>query len=293
MNSFDIVESSFSSLNNSFKGWLIPSQIAQGFRLGPLLFVKLWFQDYWSAAKCWNKLLRIFEENDAEDVVFDNHSDRDDWRGDKVCRLVPRQRRDNAPPAPRRHLIIDPRASAKHITSCKSQPSFFFVQLNRWVQGNAPQQWMAWKAGTPTQKEISSPKFYLFTPTASVFFYPFSLFSIRFFPPSLSIKIDWLRYCNTMKYFSPLSFYMHSTRSFQPVVLTCELWLNSWYELRSLPIVDIIRRAKAQEQTVKMYKKGKEKQGSVKSMEPWSSHCNRNSANRIKCCYCAKRNRCK
>ena len=45
----------------------------------------------------------------------------------------------------------------------------FFVQLNRWVQGNAPQQWMAWKAGTPTQKEISSPKFYLFTPTPSVF----------------------------------------------------------------------------------------------------------------------------
>ena len=127
INSFDIVESSFSSLENSFKGWLIPSQIAQGLRLGPLLFVKLWFQDYWSAAKNWNKL-RIFEENDAEDgdVVFDNHSDRDDWRGDKVCRLlVPRQRRDNAPPAPRRHLIIDPCASAKHITSCKSQPSFF------------------------------------------------------------------------------------------------------------------------------------------------------------------------
>ena len=108
-------------------------------------------------------------------------------------------------------------------------------------------------------------------------FYPFSLFSIRFFPPSLSIKIDWLRYCNTMKYFSPLSFYMHSTRSFQPVVLTCELWLNSWYELRSLPIVDIIRRAKAQEQTVKMYKNGKKKKASnqingtmVKSLQRFS-----------------------
>ena len=66
--------------------------------------------------------------------------------------------------------------------------------------------------------------------------------------------------------------------------------LGIW--LRSLPNVDIIRRAKAQEQTVKMYKKGKEKQGSVKSMAPWSSHCSENLAYRIKWCCCAKRNRC-
>ena len=189
MNSFDIVESSFSSLENSFKGWLIPSQIAQGFRLGPLLFVKLWFQDYWSAAKCWNKLLRIFEENDAEDVVFDNHSDRDDWRGDKVCRLVPRQRRDNAPPAPRRHLIIDPVPQPNTSRLVKANLRFF-VQLNRWVQGNAPQQWMAWKAGTPTQKEISSPKFYLFTPPASVFSSFFLIFNSVF--STISLYQNWL-----------------------------------------------------------------------------------------------------
>ena len=120
---------------------------------------------------------------------FDNHSDRDDWRGDKVCRLVPRQRRDNAPPAPRRHLIIDPVPQPNTSRLVKANLRFF-VQLNRWVQGNAPQQWMAWKAGTPTQKEISSPKFYLFTPPASVFSSFFLIFNSVF--STISLYQNWL-----------------------------------------------------------------------------------------------------
>ena len=170
---------------------------------------------------------------------FDNHSDRDDWRGDKVCRLVPRQRRDNAPPAPRRHLIIDPVPQPNTSRLVKANLRFF-VQLNRWVQGNAPQQWMAWKAGTPTQKRFLLPSFTFLHPL-HLFSHPFSLFSIGFSSPSLSIKIDWLRYSDTMKYFSSLSFYTHPISSFPPDILACELWSITWYDLRSLSNMDIIR----------------------------------------------------